>query len=132
DPRVDALAPPWRIESLPLGIPVLDFQEREQRREGGLQGRIQRQQLADHLLAYLPGIVPTLDLEVSLEETDDRQVGSGLAVRDRPAVEDLPALRPVRSAELPVEARLADTRLPYDRDDLSMAGSGVLQGVAEV
>ena len=52
------------------------------------------------LLANLPLIVPVLNLEIRLEQIDNWQVWSGLAVGDRAAFEDQPALGAMRVGEL--------------------------------
>ena len=52
-------------------------------------------------LADASGLVAGLDLAIGLEEVDDRQVGRGLAVRDRAALEQEPAVRAVGVDELP-------------------------------
>ena len=63
------------LERLPPWILHRHVQEREERRDSGLEGRIERQHFAGQLLPDLPGIVARLDLAVGPEELDQRQVG---------------------------------------------------------
>ena len=79
------------IEPPPRLILHRDVEEREQRRQGGLQGPVERQDLAGHLLADRPRVVPPVDLKVRLEEIDDGEIGRGLAVGDGAGLQDQPA-----------------------------------------
>ncbi len=51
--------------------------------------------LAGHLLAHATLLVTRLDLEVRPEQLDNGQIAGGLAVGDRPALEDERARQPV-------------------------------------
>src|SRR2546427_6662515 len=75
---------------------------------------------------------PILDLEVALEEVDHRPVTRRLAVRDRGAFKDEPALQPMRVGELVDEARLAHSRFADERRHLPVTGAGKLLGAAEL
>ena len=85
-----------------------------------------------HLLANRRRVVAVLDVEVRPEELDHGQVRGRLAVRDRGAVHDEPALAAMRLHDLPDEPRLADARLPDDGHDLAVAGGGPGQRVAQL
>ena len=76
----------------------------------GSRARSSVEELARDLLPDGAGLVPVVDLEVALEEVDHRQVGRGLAVRDRAGLEDQPAVGPVGVGDLPDEPRLPDAR----------------------
>jgi hypothetical protein len=106
-----------------------------QREEGGHDGRERRgecQNLPGDLLANLPGVVATLDLEVTAEQIDHRQVGGGLAVGDRGGLCDEPAVYAVRMKELPEEARLAHPWFPDHGDDLAPSQTRPIESVSEV
>jgi hypothetical protein len=55
------------LERLPPVIIHRHVQEREERREARLEGRIEREKLPGELLSDLPGIIAEVDLAVSLE-----------------------------------------------------------------
>src|SRR5262249_4050368 len=97
----------------------------------GPQRRSERQNLPGDLLPDLPGVVPVLDLEVRLEEIDQGQVRGGLAVRDRAASEDEPAVGLMGVHELVEEARLADPGFAHYSNDLAMPPLGPFQCPAE-
>ena len=87
-----ALAALPRVERLPGGVVHEHVEQGQQRRQRRLQRAVEGEQLARHLLADLAQVVPVLDLEVALEEVDDRQVARRLAVRNRRRLEDQPTL----------------------------------------
>ena len=89
-------------------------------RQRGLQGTIERQQFARHLLPHLPGVVPGLDGEVAAQQLDHREVRGGLAIGHRRRFQDQPVLRPVRVRELPHQSRFPDAGLAHDRHDLPL------------
>ena len=120
------------IEPPPRRILHRNLQEREQRRQGGLQGTVEGQHLAGHLLADRPRLVPPLDVEVRLEEIDDGEIGRGLAVGDGAGLQNQPAVGAMGVGELPVEAGLADAGLADHRDDLAVPGLRPLEGLAEL
>jgi hypothetical protein len=66
----------------PLFVLDRDIEEREQRGDDRLEGAIERQELAGDLLADFPGVVAGLDLEVTAQERDHREVRRRLPVRD--------------------------------------------------
>ena len=127
-----ALAALRRVERLPRGVVHGHVEQGQQRRQRRLQRVVEGEQLARHLLADLAQVVPVLDLEVALEEVDHRQVARRLAVRDRGALEDQPALQAMRVGELVDEARLAHPRLADDRRHLTVTVAGELLGAAEL
>ena len=88
--------PPLRgIEPLPRGILDWDVQQREQRREGGLQARSSDSSLPVTFSRIFRVLVPPLDLEIHLEQVDNGQVGGRLAVGHRATFQDRasPAVR---------------------------------------
>src|SRR5262249_60294008 len=91
----------------------------QQRRERGLEGSIERQELPRHFLADLAGVIAVLDLKVGAEEIDDRQKRGRLAIRDRAALDHEPALGAMRARELPVQAGLPYSRLAYEGHGLA-------------
>ena len=126
-----ALAALGRIEGLPLGIRDRHVQESEERGQGRLQRRIQRDQLAGEFLRDLPRVVAGLDLEVRPEEVDDRQIGRGLAVGGRAGFEDEPAVRAMGMDELPEQPGLAHAGLAHHSHDLAVTGPRALERLAE-
>src|SRR5262249_14437297 len=107
----------------------------EQREEGGHDGRERRgesQNLPGDLLANLPRVVATLDLEVTAEQLDHGKVGASLAVGDRGGLRDEPAVYAVRMEELPEETRLAHSWFPDHGDDLPASQTRPIESVSEV
>ncbi len=102
-------------------------QERQQRRDGVLEGRVERQHLPGHLGPDGARVIVLLHVAVALEQVDDREVGRGLAVGHRGAFEHQPALGVVGVDELIDQARLPHARLPDQRHDLAMPRPGLLQ-----
>jgi hypothetical protein len=92
-----------RIECVPLSIVHWHVEQGQQRRQCWLQSAVEREQLARQLLPDLTELVPVLDLKVTLEEIDHWQVARSLSIGDRGALENEPALQPVRISELPEE-----------------------------
>ncbi len=76
--------------------------------------------------------VGVLDGEIGLEQVNDGLIGRRLAVGDRTALDDGPVLRPVRAGELPVEARLADSRLGDRGKDLPVALASLVERTLKV
>jgi hypothetical protein len=120
------------LERLPPRILHRCVQKREERREGGLEGRIERQHFPGQLLPDLPGIVARLHLAVGFEELGQRQVGRASAVGDRVCLHDEPAVGTVGVCHLPHQARLADTRLADERHDLAVAGCGAAERLSQL
>jgi len=82
------LAAPGRIERRPLRVLHRHIEQREDCRYRDLQRTVQRQQLASDLLPDLAVVVACLDLEVGLEQADDREVRRGLPVGDRARLDE--------------------------------------------
>ena len=120
-----------RVEPCPGGIIDGQVQQRQEGRQRRLQGRVERQQLAGQLLPHPPRVVAALDPAVALQQIDHREVAGRLAVGDRAARQHQPALGAVRVAELPDQPRLAHPGLADQGDQLTVAGSGLLQRAAE-
>ena len=67
----------WRlrgIEGLPLRVLDRHLQERQQSRQPRLQGPVEGQQLARHLLTPAAGVVSGIDANIPLEQIEDGQV----------------------------------------------------------
>ena len=126
-----SLTPLRRIEGLPTGVVDRNFQEGEQGVQGGAKGLVERKEFASNLFSDLPGVIAVRDLEVRLEEVDDRQVGSDLAVGHQAGYEHEPVVRPMGVGDLPDEAGLAHARLADQRDHLAVAGAGPLEAAAD-
>jgi hypothetical protein len=71
-----------RVERRPRGVIDRHVQQRQKRGHGGLEGFVQRQELAGDLLADVPRIVLVLDLQVPLEQVDHGQIRRGLPIGD--------------------------------------------------
>jgi hypothetical protein len=69
-----ALPPLWRIQPRPSLVVDGHIEECQERREGGLQGTVEREHLARDRLTNLLHVVGGLDLEIPVEQLDDRQV----------------------------------------------------------
>src|SRR5262245_59588857 len=104
------------VERVPCGIVRGYVGQREQRGEHRLQGFVQGQQRAGHLPADVPDTIPVVDPEVAFQQIDDRQVARPPAVRRHGALEDPPALEPMRAEKFVQESRLANARVSDDGD----------------
>ena len=93
-----------RVERLPSGVVHGHVEQGQQCRHRRLQGFVKGEQLAHHLLPDLAQVVPVLDLEITLEEINHRQIARRLAVRDGGALEYQPAVQAMRVGELVDEA----------------------------
>src|SRR5262249_45985526 len=122
-----ALSTLRRLECLPLRILHWQIEERQKRWEDWQQRLVERDQLSVHFLLDRPVRIPGVDVEVRLEHVDDGEIGARLAIGHRGTLEDQPTLGAVRVSELPIKTRLANTWFPYDRYDLAMACTGLLE-----
>ena len=120
------------IQPVPGGVSGRDIEERQERRQAGFLGTVQRQELPRHLLAHRPGTVPILDREVTLEEVDHRQIGRRLAVRDRAGLEHEPSVDAMRVRHLPHQPRFPDARLADNRRHLAVSGGGAPERLAQL
>ena len=96
--------------------------------DGRLQRRVERPELARDLGPHAGGFVAVIDLEVGLEQLDDREVRRGLAVRDGPGLEDEPVARMMGVRELPEHPGLSQTGLAHERHDLTLSGRRARKG----
>ena len=111
--RLERRLPPLRgIEALPSRIVHGHVEQREQRRQRGLERAVERHDLAEHLLADVPMRIALTDPEVRPEEIDDGQVAGRLAIGDGAGLEDQPAVDTVRMSELEHQPRFPDAGLP--------------------
>src|SRR5262249_55432533 len=106
-------------------------QERQQRRDRVLEGRIERQDLAGHFGPDGACIVVLLHMAVALEHVDHGEVRRRLAIRHRSTFERQPPRRVVGMDKLIDQARLPHASLPEQRHHLTMPCSRTLQGLAE-
>ena len=109
------------IERLPVGVLDGHVEQGQQGGQGRLEGPIQREELAGHLLANLAVGLAIVHLEVGLEEVDDRQVAGRLAVGHGARFQDEPVLGAVGVGELVDEAGLPHAGFPHDGDELAVA-----------
>ena len=100
------------IERLPVGVLDGHVEQGQQGGQDRLEGAIQREELAGHLLANLAVGFAIVHLEVGLEEVDDRQVAGRLAVGHGAGFQDEPVLGAVGVGELVDEAGLPHAGLP--------------------
>ena len=107
-------------------------QQRQQGRDGVPQALVERQHVSGDLGADRARVVAVRDLEVRLEEIDDRQVRGRLPVRHGEALEDEPSLGPMGMDELVEEAGLPHAGLPDDGHDLAVPATGSLEGPLEL
>jgi len=89
-----------RIECVPLRIVRRHVEQGLYRWQHWLRSAVEREQLARHLLPYSPRVVLGIDLEVAVEKLDDGKIRGSLAVGDRGAFENQPALQVERMGEL--------------------------------
>ncbi len=120
------------IERLPVGVLDGDIEEREQGGQDRLEGAIEREELAGHLLADLAGGLAIVHLEVGLEEVDDRQVAGRLAVGHGARFQDEPVLGAVGVGELVDEAGLPHAGFPHEGDELAVAIVGEGERAADL
>ena len=121
-----------RVARLPHRIVDGDV---EQGKEGGqrwLERAVQREELPGDLLADLALIVAVLDLEVDLEQVDDREVRRRLPVRHGASLDYEPGARAMRPRELEEEAGFPDAGLADHRGQLAVTTAGLLERAAEV
>ena len=85
-----------------------------------------------NLPPHHPRVVARLDVEVSLEQIDDSQIGSALAVGGRAAFEEQPAFRAAGMGELPAQARLPHPGLAHHGHHLPAADLGQIERLLEL
>src|SRR5207245_6204414 len=120
-----------RMQSPPLRVVNRKVEQCEEDWQHGFEGTIEGKQLVGDLCANVVVVVAVLDVEVCLEEVDDREVGRGLAIGDRAAFEDEPAGHRLGMGEFPEETGLAHSRLADGGDDLAVADASPLQRPAK-
>ena len=127
-----ALAALRRIEALPLEVVDGQVEQAQKGRQPGRELTVEGEELAGHFLANVPRVDARLDLEVALEEIDRRADTGGLAVGNGARLAGSASPRSMGMRELPVQARLAHAGLADDRYDLTVAGTSVLEGLAQL
>src|SRR5262249_10498285 len=86
--------------------------------------------LAQDPLAPFALIIVPANLEVCRQQFEYRQISRGFAVGDRESLQHSPA-RLRSGLEFVEQARLADTGVGHNSDDLAMSGHSPLSGVLE-
>ena len=104
------------------------IQQRQQRRDGVLECRVERQHLPGDFGADGAGVIALFDVTVALEQVDDREVRRGLTIGDRGTLQHQPALGMIGVDTLVDQPRLAYPGFPNERDDLAMSGASPLPG----
>ena len=126
-----ALAALRRVEGAKRTVVRQHLQERQQRREGVLEGLVERQHLAGHLGPHRAGVVPLVEVAVALEQVDDGEVGRRLAVGHRGALQHQPALGVGGMDELIGQTRLAHAGLAHQRHHLAVPGCRLRQRLVQ-
>jgi hypothetical protein len=129
--REQALAALRRVEGAKRTVVRQHLQERQQRRNGVLQGLVQRQHLAGHLGPHRAGVIRLFQVAIALEQVEDGEVGRGLAVGDRSALQRPPAPRGVGMHKLIGQARLAHAGLTHQRHHLAVPGRRLRQRLVQ-
>jgi hypothetical protein len=131
-PVEGALAAAGRIEPLPRRVVHGHAEQGQHGGEHGLELAVEGEDLGVNLLAHHPRVVARLDVEVSLEQVDDGQIGRALAVGGRAALEEQPALRAAGMSELPAQARFAHTGLAHHGHHLPVPGLRQVERLLEL
>jgi len=79
-----------RLERLPLGVFDRQIEEGEEGRRGECEGVIEALEVCAHLVAEGRPILAVVEVEVALEQVDERSIRGGLAVRGPLRVQDAP------------------------------------------
>jgi hypothetical protein len=103
----------------------------EHRRNPILLRLIQQDDFRRHLLPDRARLVAFGQLEIALQEIDERQVWRGTAVGNRLRLEHQPAARVRRMDELAQETRLAHAGRADHRQDLALGRGGTPQGFVQ-
>ena len=127
-----ALAAAGRIEPLPRRVVHGHAEQGQHGGEHGLELAVEGEDLGVNLLAHHPRVVARLDVEVSLEQIGDGQVGRALAVGGRAALEEQPAFRAAGMSELPAQARFAHTGLAHHGHHLPVPGLRQVERLLEL
>jgi hypothetical protein len=88
-----ALAALGRLDRLPRGVLDRHLEERQERRRGGREGVIEAVEVCAHLVADSRPIPAVVEVEVALEQIENRQIRGGLAVRGALRLQDQPRRR---------------------------------------
>ena len=107
------------------------IQQRQQGREGLLEGGVERQHLPGHFGPDGAGVIAVLHLDIALQQVEHREVRRGFAIGHRGALEHQPALRAVGVDHLVHQARLAHAGLAHQRHHLPVPGTRPLQRLVQ-
>ena len=106
-------------------------EQRQERRERVVEGGVERAHLFRHLGLDGPRVLTLLQVVIAPQQVADREVGGGLAVGHRRAVEHQPALRVGVLDKLVHQARLPYPCLTHHRHHLAVSCPGLGQSRAE-
>ena len=126
-----ALAPLRRVERQKRAVLGQGVEQGEQRRDGVLEGLVERQHLSGRLGPHGARVVVLLDVGVALEQINNRVVWRSLAVGYRGTLQHQPALRVMRTQELVHQARLPHAGLANHGHHLALALPGPRQRLAQ-
>ena len=115
-----------RPECLPFGLLDRQIEQGQYRRKDRPQGIVKQQDLAEHLLGPATPIIARRNIEVELEQVDDRYPGARPARRDRSGLQHQPRAHPPVAREFVEEPGLADARFANERKYLAVPGRGQL------
>ena len=99
-----ALAALGGLERLPRRVLDRHIEQRQERWRGGREGVIEAAEVSGHLVADRRQIIAVVEVEVALEQVDDRAIGGGLAVGGPLRLQDQPRLRQGATDELVAQA----------------------------
>src|SRR6266849_2094497 len=120
----DVLTALESVEMLPCRILDRCLQQRQEGWQSRPESLIEREQLAGDLLTDASPIIALFDLEVDVEQVDDRELGCGLAARHRRGLEGEPVFGPMRMDKLSEQSSLPPLWLPCRRGHLPVTGAG--------
>lgn len=109
----DPLTALGRIEALPPGVFNRHLQEHQECGQDRLQGCLQRLELVGDLVTSRLQIIPRVELNIGLEQVDDREIRASLAVGVRTGLEAQLSMGQVGAHELVAQAGLAYAGLPH-------------------
>jgi hypothetical protein len=83
-----------RVDPRPVGLVHRHVQERQGGRQDGPERLVKPQYFADDFVAHALRVIVGVDAAVVFEQVDNREIRSGLAIRDGATLQHHPPLRP--------------------------------------